>query len=55
MSDNFGDVMFSVDLPDLRIKTYVVDPENCFTLENTRTQASRSICGESLSKESLAD
>jgi hypothetical protein len=38
MSDNLGDVMYSVDLPELNLKPYVADPENCFTIENKRTQ-----------------
>lgn len=36
MSDNFGDVMWSVDIPDITIKDYTANKDNCFTIHNDR-------------------
>lgn len=55
MSDNFGDVNWSVQLEDIRIKTYGADSDNCFKIENTRIQSSRSVCGMALSLTSIKD
>jgi hypothetical protein len=55
MSDNFGDVMWSVDLNDIRLADYPKDVKNCFVIKNDRLGTTRSVCGMPLAHDSLED
>lgn len=54
MSDNFGDIQFSVTLRDLAVDRDLKD-KNCFKLTNKRNHEFRRVCAMEYSKESLSD
>merc|ERR1712224_214013 len=53
MSDNFGDVVWSVNLQDVKVRDY--KEKNCITLTNTRNAEAKTVCGMAFSKVSLED
>lgn len=54
LTDNFGDIVFSVILKEL---DFTDDPKdkNCLKLENKRSNESKRICAMEFSRESMAD
>lgn len=53
MSDNFGDVIWSVNLVDVKVADY--KEKNCIVLKNSRTDEHKIVCGMTFSKISLED